>query len=323
MAGLSRKVVEAWKSGDPQRMMDEGMSSPHIAQELGLTRRQARTLWEWHHGDGPPRLYWKSCGKPKPRDASVGAGLRVLVIGDAHFAPRQDMWRASALGRMIVELQPDVVVCIGDWADMPSLSAYDRGKRSFEGRRYVADVEAGNEALALLHTEIDGAWSGRLVWTVGNHEERIERVGADAAEFDGLVGLDDLEFRARGWEVVPFRAPVEIGGVQFAHYFASGVMGRAIGGVSPARSLVVKTHASCVQGHSHVLDYHREVAPDGAVKSGLHVGCFFDHHEKWAGESNRLYWRGIVMLDDCRAGSYDLHTYGMDVIQRRWGGKKA
>jgi hypothetical protein len=46
------------------------------------------------------------------------------------------------IGEYIVERKPDVVIHLGDHADMPSLSSYDVGKRDFEGRRYADDIEA-------------------------------------------------------------------------------------------------------------------------------------------------------------------------------------
>ena len=45
------------------------------------------------------------------------------------------------------EKQPEKIICIGDFADMSSLSSYDRGTKSFEGRRYVKDIEAAKEAM--------------------------------------------------------------------------------------------------------------------------------------------------------------------------------
>jgi hypothetical protein len=66
----------------------------------------------------------------------------LLVIGDPHAHPDYDNDRFTDLGRFIVKARPDMVVCIGDMADMPSLSSYDRGTKGFEGRRYKKDIEA-------------------------------------------------------------------------------------------------------------------------------------------------------------------------------------
>ena len=47
----------------------------------------------------------------------------------------------------IFEEKPDVVVCLGDWFDMASLSSHDKGKKSFEGRRYKQDVAVGDKVV--------------------------------------------------------------------------------------------------------------------------------------------------------------------------------
>ena len=73
-----------------------------------------------------------------------------LVIPDVQVKPGQDNTFLKIIGEYIVHKKPDVVVCLGDFADMPSLSSYDFGKRSFEGRRYKDDINAAHDAMAAL-----------------------------------------------------------------------------------------------------------------------------------------------------------------------------
>src|ERR1043165_5259660 len=72
--------------------------------------------------------------------------IDILVVGDAHAKPGVSNRRFDWLGKYIVETRPKVVVDMGDWSDMESLSSYDKGKKSFEGRRYKKDIAAGAEA---------------------------------------------------------------------------------------------------------------------------------------------------------------------------------
>ena len=74
------------------------------------------------------------------------------------------------------------VIHLGDHWDMPSLSSYDVGKKAMEGRRYVADIDAGNTGFDLLNEPLVRYNKGkRKKWTpgrkyfLGNHEERITR----------------------------------------------------------------------------------------------------------------------------------------------------
>jgi hypothetical protein len=70
-----------------------------------------------------------------------------LVLPDVQAKPGVDFSYLSKIGRYATEKKPDTIICIGDFADMPSLSSYDVGKKSFEGRRYVEDVKASKDAM--------------------------------------------------------------------------------------------------------------------------------------------------------------------------------
>src|SRR5678815_49120 len=85
---------------------------------------------------------------------------KILVIPDVQAKPGNDFTFLRKLGMYIVEKQPDIIVNIGDFADMPSLSSYDVGKKSFEGRRYVKDIEAAHEAQTAL---LEPLWDLSLI----------------------------------------------------------------------------------------------------------------------------------------------------------------
>jgi len=77
-----------------------------------------------------------------------------LVIPDVQAKPGIDFTYLNNIGKYIVEKKPDVIINIGDFADMPSLSSYDKGKKAFEGRRYLADIKASHEAMEALLTPL-------------------------------------------------------------------------------------------------------------------------------------------------------------------------
>ena len=256
--------------------------------------------------------------------------LTILVIGDAHAKPGVSNERFTWLGRMICDVRPDVVVCIGDLFDLPSLSSYDTGKRSFEGRRYRDDLEAGIDAQRKIFAEVDAynrprRGSARLeiewIYTLGNHEARINRVVEDDAKIEGVISTEDLmcggEFP---WRVVSFNEPTFVGGVGFSHYWASGVMGRSIGGVNPAASIISKQLHSCVQGHTHTLDFAERVRADGSRIRSVVCGCYFDHYEEWAGpQVNSLWSPGILVMRDVKGGEYDFSWTSLSAIRSRYG----
>ena len=104
-----------------------------------------------------------------------------------------------------MEEQPECVVCLGDLADLPSLSSYDRGTKGFEGRRYKKDIQSAVEAQELLFEEMNRfnarkrrngkkQYRPRLVMCLGNHEDRITRATNSQAELDGAIGIKDLQY---------------------------------------------------------------------------------------------------------------------------------
>ena len=239
-----------------------------------------------------------------------------LVIPDAHAKPGVSNDRFEWLGKLIVDKRPDVVVCIGDFADMESLSSYDKGKRSFEGRRYKKDVAAVIDAQERMFAPINclnaelkeqglEPYEPRFVMTLGNHENRVNRVVNDSPELDGIMSINDLNYEEFGWEVYPFLDRVVIDDIAYSHFFTSGVMNRPIGGEHAAASLVKKQFMSCTAGHSHLRDFAERTRADGTRIQGLVCGCFFDHEEEYATVANSLWWRGVVLKHEVQDGQYE------------------
>ena len=73
--------------------------------------------------------------------------MKHMIIPDTQVKPGSSLKHLEWAGQYAVEKKPDVIVHIGDHWDMPSLSSWDVGKKSFEGRRYVHDVESGIEGM--------------------------------------------------------------------------------------------------------------------------------------------------------------------------------
>ncbi len=320
--GLSdylREIYEAKKND-----VDWSMSSRQIAKVLDISPTSAAKLKRMRLRTVGPMVPKRRSSRhdPQPRPTH-------LVIGDAHAAPGQSLGRFLLLGRMIRDIRPDVVICIGDWADMASLSHYDKGKRSFEGRRYSRDIEAANEALALLHRPIDqhnaefpdNPVRPRFVYCEGNHEYRIERAKIDSPGLDA-IDLSDLDFERRGWEVYRFLKPAEIDGVMYCHYLTSQNTARAIGGVNAARSLLLKKHISCVVGHSHLLNYNTTMAGMSRRMHALVWGWYCDVAQTYAEPSNAGWWPGICVLRRVEDGDYDLELWSMRRIRERWKNRR-
>lgn len=244
-----------------------------------------------------------------------------LIIPDPHAAPGEDLSRFTYLGNLIAAVKPDVVVCIGDWADMPSLCSYDKGTKGFEGRRYKSDIESSCKAQELMFAPIRAAKKKlpRFVMTTGNHDyARINRAIEKDAVLDGTISVSDLQYEDFGWETYDFLEPVEIDGVYYAHYFPTGVMGRATSGEHQAYTLLSKQFVSCTQGHTHTRDFAERTAPDGRRLMGMVTGCYIDHHHAYAGQANKMWWPGVVIKRNVHQGQYDFEFIGLDRIKAEY-----
>lgn len=252
--------------------------------------------------------------------------MKIAVIPDVQAKAYVPLDHLLHVGRFLAEKKPDVIVCIGDFADMPSLSSYDKGKKSFENRRYVKDIESVEIAMSVLLEPIKKEvkrlkrnkkkqWNPRMVMTLGNHEERINRAIDNDAILEGVICMDDLPYE--DWEVYPYLEVVEIGGVSFSHFFTSGVMGRPVGS---ARALITKKMTSCVQGHIQTMDVAYSYKPNGDRVTGLMVGTCYQHHESYMSPQGNVHWRGIHMLYEVNNGNFDNHAISLDYLREKYNG---
>ena len=238
--------------------------------------------------------------------------MKILVIPDCQVKAGVPIDHLSWAGKAICDYRPDVVINIGDFADMPSLSSYDVGKKSFEGRRYKDDVAASKEAMQALMDPIvtkvttlelnhKKRWHPELHLTLGNHENRINKATENDPKLDGTLSVDDLSYSSFGFNVHEFLRPVILDGVGYCHYFTSGAMGRP---VTSARQLILKKHQSCVMGHNQNWDIHRDVRADGKGVIGLFAGSCYMHDEDYLGPQGNHYNRGIWMLYEVADGDF-------------------
>ena len=238
----------------------------------------------------------------------------ILCIPDCHSKPESNKDRFTWLGKYISEEQPDIIVCLGDFMDMGSLSSYDRGKGTGEKRRVKEDFAAGfrdarelfkgtKELNAYRRRQKKGPYEPRKVFLDGNHEYRANKWENDNPEFIGMVAEWRAPFDALWDEVVPFKQPYTVEGIAFNHFFPSA-MGRAIGGKNAARSIMLHNMTSCVSGHSHKLDVAVETRGDGQKLFGLVAGWYGweDHSEEWSKGADHAWWSGITLLEGVQDG---------------------
>lgn len=219
----------------------------------------------------------------------------------------------------ISEIRPDAIVHLGDHWDFPSLSKYDRGKKSHRVKTYLKDVKAGNKAMEEFFTVLRSQWRNhdskcKKIILEGNHEFRRNT----AIEYgpDELVDLlYEFQPNYSGWhEVVPFLKIKKIKGVNFSHFFQNLNSPKAI---TTARNLLLKKHESCIAGHQQGFDYAEQLTGKSQIQAMIIGSCYY-HEESYKPQSNH-HWRGTVLLKDVNNGNFDFDRFSLNKLDKIYG----
>ena len=253
---------------------------------------------------------------------SIKRKYKHMVIPDCQVKGGVPLDHLKWAGMYAAEKKPDVIICIGDFADMPSLSSYDVGKKCFEGRTYLNDIEVTKDAMSMLLLPIkqvcrtDTKYQPRFIFTMGNHEEgRITRAIESDRKLERLISVNDLGYTEAGWTVIPYLQVKTIHGISYSHYFTSGVLDRP---VTSARALLTKRHCSAVMGHVQRRDIAYDYTAQGKQITGLFAGCFYQHDELYMSKQANKHWRGIWMLHNVCEGEFDECPIPLEYLKQKY-----
>lgn len=209
---------------------------------------------------------------------------------------------------------------------MASLSSYDKGTKSFEGRRYVLDIEAAKDAMKALFKPINEynlnaiatkhkQYRPTLDLTLGNHEQRIIRAVNSDAKLEGVLDVSHLAYESFGWRVHQFLDVVLLDGVAYSHYFVTGVAGRA---ASSAAAQLRKTNMSCIAGHQQGLQIATGSRADGTSLTSVIAGSYYEHDEDYLGPQGNKHWRGVLMAHDVQEGGFELMPISLKYLKENY-----
>jgi len=261
----------------------------------------------------------------------------ILVIGDAHATPQSSNRRFDWLGNFIIERQPDIIVCIGDFADLSTLSSYDKGTKAAWGKTYKADVNATVDAQKRMFAPIEkynntmgkkkkAGYHPRTVHVLGNHDDgRYNSFLQKFPEFQEHISLDDLRYGEHWDEVVPFLVVKQVQGISFSHFFYRQSQRYPL---PSAKAVAAFNHKPSAWGHTHLLDTDATAYDiNGRRIQTTNVGCYLDLKELrgdtfnyTGGHGSNRWWSGLVEFKDTNEhGEYDLCTHSIENIQRDYG----
>lgn len=193
---------------------------------------------------------------------------KVLFVPDTH-RPFHDKRAWEILLNAGKVLKPDVLVHLGDMADMYSVSSHRKDpSRALLLDQEIADVNIGFDELDSL-----GASDKRFI--AGNHEDRLIRYLQDKApELFGMIDIPTLfDLEGRGWDYTPYKEHTTIGKVYATHDIGSAT-----------RYTVYRAaetfQANVVTAHTHRFAYMVE----GDATGSAHVSTSFG----WLGDVDQV-----------------------------------
>ena len=251
-----------------------------------------------------------------------------LMIPDCQVTPNTPTDHLDWIGRYITEKRPDVIVQIGDFADLPSLSTY-KSQREAEGMRLEDDLQAARDAMRVLMRPIkrfnarkrylkEKQYQPELHLTLGNHEYRLQRYIDANPALEGVLDMYSFGYEEHGWEVSPFLDIKSIDGVSYSHYFANPNTGKPYGGES-VETRLKNIGFSFTMGHQQTLKSGQRFLSNGRRIRGLIAGSCYLHDEHYRKQSNSE-WRGIIVKHEVRNGQYDLMEVSLDKLCRKYEG---
>lgn len=257
---------------------------------------------------------------PRKRRAKSQEPPTHILIPDTQVKPGVDTRHLDWIGSFIHDEFSDhenvVNIIGGDWWDMPSLSSYDRGKKEMEGRRFVEDIAAGNEAFARFDSYIPKKKSWEYHFLFGNHEDRICRAASENAQLDGLLSLALLD--TKQWERHAFKEILLRDGVHYSHFFYAENTGRPYSG-SNLETRIKQVMVSFSMFHQQGLKWGRVNTISGP-RIGLVAGSCYLHDEEYRGPQAQDHWRGIVICRQVENGDYDVQPISLDYLCRSYEG---
>lgn len=238
----------------------------------------------------------------------IDGPCRVLVLADVHI-PYHDLKALLAALRYGREHRANLILLNGDIGDFFSVSFWEKDPRKRNFQEEVVQVRS------FLETVRGGFKGARIIYKLGNHEERFERyMSLKAPE---LLGLDDFSFERVfqlerfGIELVRDKRPIRLGNLNVIH--GHEYKFNISNPVNPARGFFMRAKTHCLGSHLHQASQHSEKNIEGKVVSTWSTGCLCNMQCDYSPLNNWCHGFAFVEVD--RGGSF--HVENLRIIDGR------
>lgn len=230
---------------------------------------------------------------------AVHARTLEIVASDIHF-PYEDPQAYAVFIQVVTDLQPDVIVLLGDIMDCYTVSAHDKDPNRATPAAFKDELLYTRTRLGDLRAAVPKA---RLIYFEGNHETRYSRYIAknapilktSARTIPELLQLNELNI-----EWIANGDRLRIG--KMWHIHGNEIAG---GGNSPARLKYQRMQCNFIFGHHHQRDKFRPRTYDGQQHGAYANPClclleaeYLHHAHNWS--------HGFTIIDHDTDGTFQV-----------------
>jgi UDP-2,3-diacylglucosamine pyrophosphatase LpxH len=199
----------------------------------------------------------------------------IFIASDAHYWPDEISTAHQAFVKLIKKHKPDIVVMNGDAFDGASISRYPKsGYETFKMPSVKEELEAVSDRLGEIEKV---AGNAKLIFTMGNHDQRFEaKLANQAPEFQGVPGFSLKEHFPRWLFCMSMMINKNL---MVKHRYANGL--------HATYNNTMKAGVSMVTGHLHRLQA-TIVSDYNGTRWGIDTGtlCETDGDQMAYGEDN-------------------------------------
>jgi predicted phosphodiesterase len=240
---------------------------------------------------------WKGFKLPDPEKNDYSKVVinqkRIGILSDIHF-PYYDRTALTAATNHLITFKPDCIVLNGDIIDCYQLSNFERDPRQ---RSFKYELDMLRNFIIQLRDLFPNT---RVIFKLGNHEERYERVILN--RIPELIDLELFSFanvissKELGVEVVSNKRIMKAGhlNIGHGHEFAKGF----IAPVNPARGFFMKAKSNFIGGHHHRTSEHVEQDINGKITACWSTGCLSELNPHYMPINNWNHGFATVEVDE-------------------------
>ncbi len=225
----------------------------------------------------------------------------VAVCGDMHM-PYHDEQAIQLFIDHCYKIQPKTILLAGDCLDCYQVSRWNKNPKM---RDFPSEVAMMKGFLRSLHEAFPKA---KIVYKVGNHEERYEKYLQEHAP--ALFGLDEITLQNLIGATEPWIDYVDNKRVITAkklniihgHEYVFAISNP----VNPARGLYTRAKKNAMCFHFHQTSEHSETAINGDLATCWSVGCMCNLHPDYLPLNKWCHGFADIFLE---ADGFTVHNY--------------